>query len=95
MFLSLLRKCRKNAFQRVALKNAKAYLNKHKDKLNIESAQQELQAKNVEKDELGMTHIRFNQEKNGIPMKAPKSSFTLTNKTKLSLRMVMSAKIRT
>ncbi|MGP4071113.1 M4 family metallopeptidase [Piscibacillus sp. B03] len=50
------------------VKNAKAYLNKQKNKLGIQKTEENLKAKKVETDELGMTHVRFNQEKNGIPI---------------------------
>ncbi|GEL76456.1 M4 family metallopeptidase [Tenuibacillus multivorans] len=49
-------------------KNAMAYLKKNEKAHGIEQAEQNLKSKNVEKDELGMTHIRFNQEKNGVPI---------------------------
>ncbi|WP_175614791.1 M4 family metallopeptidase [Piscibacillus halophilus] len=58
----------KERFANSDVKNAMAYLNKNKTKHGIDSVEENLKAKNVEKDEIGMTHVRFNQEKNGIPI---------------------------
>ncbi|SES91889.1 bacillolysin/thermolysin/neutral peptidase B [Oceanobacillus limi] len=49
-------------------KNAKAYLIKNEKKLGIQNAKHNLKVKNVQKDELGMTHVRFHQTKNNIPV---------------------------
>ncbi|MEL3970890.1 M4 family metallopeptidase [Rossellomorea oryzaecorticis] len=44
------------------------YLHENKSKLNINNPKASLKANKIEKDELGMTHVRFNQTKNGIPV---------------------------
>ncbi|RIW31835.1 peptidase M4 family protein [Bacillus salacetis] len=44
------------------------YLQENKTKLNLKNPKAELKAKKAEKDELGMTHVRFNQTKNGVPV---------------------------
>ncbi|WP_175990183.1 M4 family metallopeptidase [Bacillus sp. Marseille-Q1617] len=44
------------------------YLQEKKSTLNMENPKASLKAKKVEKDELGMTHVRFSQTKNGIPV---------------------------
>jgi bacillolysin len=44
------------------------YLHEKQNKLKIKNPKANLKAKKVEKDDLGMTHVRFNQTKNGIPV---------------------------
>jgi bacillolysin len=44
------------------------YLHENKSKLNIKNPKASLKTSKTEKDELGMTHVRFNQTKNGIPV---------------------------
>ncbi|WP_368298574.1 M4 family metallopeptidase [Cytobacillus firmus] len=46
--------------------NALNYLKKHQDQTGIKNPDKNLKVKNVQKDELGMTHIRFNQAVNGV-----------------------------
>lgn len=46
--------------------NAVNYLNKNEHKTGIKNPEKNLKVKNVEKDELGMTHVRFNQSVNGV-----------------------------
>ncbi|MFE8700044.1 M4 family metallopeptidase [Cytobacillus sp. FJAT-54145] len=48
--------------------NALNYLKKNEAKTGFKEANKNLKVKNVSTDELGMTHIRFNQTKNGIPV---------------------------
>ncbi|WP_261129588.1 M4 family metallopeptidase [Bacillus sp. Marseille-Q3570] len=48
--------------------NALNYLKKNEGKTGINSPDKNLKVKNVQKDELGMTHVRFNQTKNGVPI---------------------------
>lgn len=48
--------------------NAIAYLKKNQEKTGIQNPDQHLKVKNVQKDELGMTHVRFTQAVNGIPV---------------------------
>ncbi|WP_421381659.1 M4 family metallopeptidase [Bacillus salacetis] len=44
------------------------FLQENKSKVKIKNPKAELQLKKVQKDELGMTHVRFNQTKNGVPV---------------------------
>jgi Zn-dependent metalloprotease len=46
--------------------NALNYLNKHQDITGIKNPDKNLKLKSVQKDELGMTHVRFNQTINGV-----------------------------
>ncbi|WP_282140400.1 M4 family metallopeptidase [Cytobacillus oceanisediminis] len=46
--------------------NALAYLKKHQDKTGIKNPDKNLKVKDVQKDDLGMTHVRFNQIINGV-----------------------------
>ncbi|MBT2642711.1 peptidase M4 family protein [Bacillus sp. ISL-41] len=46
--------------------NALNYLKKNQDKTGIPHPDQNLKVKSTEKDQLGMTHVRFNQSVNGI-----------------------------
>ncbi|CAM4029636.1 M4 family metallopeptidase [Mesobacillus thioparans] len=46
--------------------NALNYLKKNESKTGIKDPERKLKVKNVEKDELGMTHVRFNQSVNGV-----------------------------
>jgi bacillolysin len=46
--------------------NALNYLKKNQDKTGINDPEKKLKLKNVQKDELGMTHVRFNQSVNGV-----------------------------
>ncbi|WP_010529110.1 M4 family metallopeptidase [Lentibacillus jeotgali] len=46
--------------------NALDYLAKNKNKTGIQNVQENLEATDVQKDDLGMTHVRFNQVKNGV-----------------------------
>ncbi|MFC0234791.1 M4 family metallopeptidase [Fictibacillus phosphorivorans] len=48
--------------------NALNYLKKNQDKTGIKSPEKNLKVKSVNKDELGMTHVRFSQAVNGIPV---------------------------
>jgi len=48
--------------------NAIAYLEKNQDKTGFSSPGKNLEVKSVEKDNLGMTHVRFNQAINGVPV---------------------------
>ncbi|MCM3708793.1 MULTISPECIES: M4 family metallopeptidase [Cytobacillus] len=48
--------------------NAINYLKKHQDRTGIKSPEKNLKVKEVQKDELGMTHVRFNQAINGVPV---------------------------
>lgn len=48
--------------------NALNYLKKNELKTGVKNADKNLKVKNVAKDELGMTHVRFNQAKNGVPV---------------------------
>jgi bacillolysin len=48
--------------------NALNYLKKNEDKTGIKNPDKNLKVKSVQKDELGMTHVRFNQAINGIPV---------------------------
>jgi bacillolysin len=44
------------------------FLSENKSKLGIKNPKAALKVKKSEKDDLGMTHVRFNQTKNGIPV---------------------------
>lgn len=46
--------------------NALNYLKKHQDKTGVKNPDKNLKVKSVQKDELGMTHVRFNQSINGV-----------------------------
>ncbi|MDM5225964.1 M4 family metallopeptidase [Cytobacillus sp. NJ13] len=46
--------------------NALTYLKKHQDKTGIKNPDKNLKVKDVQKDDLGMTHVRFNQTINGV-----------------------------
>lgn len=46
--------------------NALNYLKENQDKTGIKNPDKHLKVKNVQKDELGMTHVRFTQAINGI-----------------------------
>lgn len=46
--------------------NAVDYLKKNKGKTGIDNPAESLKVKSVQEDDLGMTHIRFNQTKNGV-----------------------------
>ncbi|MEW8971599.1 MAG: M4 family metallopeptidase [Mesobacillus sp.] len=46
--------------------NALNYLKKNQDKTGIPHPDQNLKVKSTEKDQLGMTHVRFNQSVNGV-----------------------------
>jgi bacillolysin len=46
--------------------NALNYLKNNESKTGIKDPERNLKVKNVEKDELGMTHVRFNQTVNGV-----------------------------
>lgn len=46
--------------------NALDYLKNRQGKTGINNPEKNLKVKNVQKDELGMTHIRFNQSVNGV-----------------------------
>jgi len=48
--------------------NALNYLKQNEKATGVKNADKNLKVKNVSKDELGMTHVRFNQTKNGIPV---------------------------
>lgn len=48
--------------------NALNYLKKNQDKIGIINPDKNLKVKSVQKDELGMTHVRFTQAINGIPV---------------------------
>ncbi|WLR60972.1 M4 family metallopeptidase [Guptibacillus hwajinpoensis] len=44
------------------------YLQQNKEKVKIKNPKADLKKNNSAKDELGMTHVRFNQTKNGVPV---------------------------
>ncbi|WP_456273137.1 M4 family metallopeptidase [Bacillus sp. AK031] len=44
------------------------FLEENKAKVKIKNPKADLQFKKAQKDELGMTHVRFNQTKNGVPV---------------------------
>jgi bacillolysin len=46
--------------------NALTYLKKNQDKTRVPNPEKNLKVKNVQKDELGMTHVRFDQSINGV-----------------------------
>lgn len=46
--------------------NAMSYLKNNQNKVGIANIEKNLKVKNIEKDALGMTHIRFNQSVNGV-----------------------------
>ena len=46
--------------------NALAHLQKNKQKYGIMNAEENLEVNDVQKDDLGMTHVRFNQTKDGV-----------------------------
>lgn len=48
--------------------NALDYLESNKEKIGVKNPKKTLAVKKVEEDELGMTHVRFNQTKDGIPV---------------------------
>ncbi|RKQ28166.1 M4 family metallopeptidase [Oceanobacillus halophilus] len=48
--------------------NAVDYLEKNEAKTGIKNAKQNLKVKNVQEDDLGMTHIRFAQTKDNVPI---------------------------
>ncbi|SEM72192.1 bacillolysin/thermolysin [Mesobacillus persicus] len=48
--------------------NAVNYLKKNETKTKVKNPDKNLKVKNVAKDELGMTHVRFNQAVNGVPV---------------------------
>lgn len=48
--------------------NALDYLEKNKGRTGVAEPKKNLKVKNVQTDSLGMTHIRFNQSVNGIPV---------------------------
>ncbi|MGD6802160.1 M4 family metallopeptidase [Rossellomorea aquimaris] len=60
----------KHAAKRSAVSSADAlsFLNENKTKLNMKNPQGNLKLKKKETDELGMTHFRYNQTKNGVPV---------------------------
>ncbi|XXM71496.1 M4 family metallopeptidase [Lysinibacillus sphaericus] len=60
----------KHAVKRMAATSNDAlnYLHEKKSALNIKNPKASLKAKKVEKDDLGMTHARFSQTKDGIPV---------------------------
>ncbi|WP_110926282.1 M4 family metallopeptidase [Bacillus massiliglaciei] len=55
-------------FSSSSTSNALKYLEKKEEKTGIKNPGKELKVKKVEKDELGMTHVRFNQSVNGVPV---------------------------
>jgi bacillolysin len=48
--------------------NALNYLKKNQDKTGVKNPDKNLKVKNVQKDDLGMTHFRFTQAINGVPV---------------------------
>ncbi|MGF2618048.1 peptidase M4 family protein [Rossellomorea vietnamensis] len=60
----------KQAAKRSAVSSADAlnFLNENKTKLNMKNPHTNLKLKKKEKDELGMTHFRYSQTKNGVPV---------------------------
>ncbi|WP_328586689.1 PepSY domain-containing protein [Neobacillus vireti] len=44
------------------------FLEEKKSKVKIKNPKADLKVKKTDKDDLGMTHVRFNQTKNGIPV---------------------------
>ena len=55
-----------NKFSSSTPSNAMNFLKNNQNKVGIRNIDKNLKVKNVEKDELGMTHIRFNQSVNGL-----------------------------
>ncbi|NKE05951.1 M4 family metallopeptidase [Mesobacillus selenatarsenatis] len=53
-------------FSSSSASNALNYLKKNQDKTGIPHPDQNLKVKSTEKDQLGMTHVRFNQSVNGV-----------------------------
>lgn len=53
-------------FSSSSVSNALNYLKKNQDKTGIPHPDQNLKVKSTEKDQLGMTHVRFNQSVNGV-----------------------------
>ncbi|RBP02730.1 hypothetical protein [Rossellomorea aquimaris] len=60
----------KQAVKRLAVNSNDAlnYLDQHKNKIVMKNPKASLKVKESKKDELGMTHIRFHQTKNGLPV---------------------------
>ncbi|WP_188454939.1 M4 family metallopeptidase [Virgibacillus oceani] len=48
--------------------NALNYLKKNEKIIGVKNPGENLKVKSVQEDDLGMTHIRFNQTKNGVPI---------------------------
>ena len=48
--------------------DALTFLQQNKEKIKIKNPKANLKQSNSVKDELGMTHVRFNQTKNGVPV---------------------------
>jgi bacillolysin len=46
--------------------NALQYLNKNQEKIGINAPEKNFEVKDIVKDKLGMTHVRFNQSVNGV-----------------------------
>ncbi|MDV2583029.1 PepSY domain-containing protein [Alkalibacillus haloalkaliphilus] len=55
-------------FENSDVNSAKAYLGTKKSEHGIQQVEENLKAKEVQEDELGMTHVRFAQEKDGVPV---------------------------
>ncbi len=48
--------------------NAMKYLKKNEKKHGVKDPEKNLKVKDIQKDDLGMTHVRFNQMKDGVPV---------------------------
>ncbi|MBP1948300.1 M4 family metallopeptidase [Virgibacillus litoralis] len=48
--------------------NAVNFLKQNEKRIGIKNPEENLKVKDVQKDDLGMTHIRFNQTKSGVPV---------------------------
>ncbi|WP_106496338.1 M4 family metallopeptidase [Lentibacillus sp. Marseille-P4043] len=48
--------------------NALNYLGKNEEKIGIKNPKKNLNVKSVQEDDLGMTHVRLKQTKNGVPV---------------------------
>ncbi|WP_100214222.1 hypothetical protein [Alkalibacillus haloalkaliphilus] len=55
-------------FESSDVNSAKDYLIAQRNEHGVQQVEENFKAKEVQEDELGMTHIRFNQEKSGIPV---------------------------
>lgn len=63
--------------------NALAYLEKIEEKTGIKEPKKNLKTKSVNEDSLGMTHVRFNQAVNGIPVEGAEVVVHYSDKNEL------------